>query len=189
MKKIIWVFGLNGSGRKTLTKSINNNNFQIKEMLDICDSEISIINIPFDKDTNDYYYQNINLRKNEIYNSILKFVNGNDDVLILNGEFIDYVDYNSILKEMSFCFPELEKEILFLNPSDIDVFYNRLKDSDWFKLNYNQNVVRYPKEWLNVAINHMKKTLLSYQNEGYKVIEIDTLNGYLINDINKAKAV
>ena len=40
MKKIVWIFGQPGSGRKTLVKNILNNNEEVKSLLNLTCSSI-----------------------------------------------------------------------------------------------------------------------------------------------------
>lgn len=190
MKKVIWLFGQPGAGKKTLIKNISNNLNDTRKIFDMENKKISYIDIPFDRNKLIYDSIDIYRRKDNIHESVSNFMNDDNDILILSGQTIDYNDKeNDNIEYICSRFPNIEKEIIFLNPSDSNVLYERLKETDWFKSNYKVNLGKYPKIWLDFAIDHTRKYLFNYEKMGYKVYEVDTLDGYTIKDAENSKKI
>lgn len=186
MKKLIMVFGQPGSGRKTLIENINSDT-SIRKVLGISDESIFYKEFPYNRDDL-YEPETSTIRFNAIYECIFNFIKDDKDTLIIPGEFPDFEKKdNSILKKVSDDFPNLAKEIVLLCSGDLDVAYNRLKETDWFKANYKKNLGKYTSDWFVFSVDYMKKGLFSYQELGYKVTEIDTTNGYSIIKQNDLK--
>jgi hypothetical protein len=182
MKKIILLFGQPGSGRKTLVKNILNNNEEVKSLLNLTYSSVLALDDTNNKTFNSYEFRNIELRREYILEAISKFVDSTTELLVVYGEFNDFSDSKfDLLKQIAEDYPDLDKEILFLNPSDIDIYHKRLKNTEWFKSNEKENLFRFPKDWLRFSTNYMKENLYEYKKVGYKITEIDTLDGYKIN--------
>jgi hypothetical protein len=182
MKKIVWIFGQPGSGRKTLVKNILNNNEEVKSLLNLTYSSVLALDDTNNKTFNSYEFRNIELRREYILEAISKFVDSTTELLVVYGEFNDFSDSKfDLLKQIAEDYPDLDKEILFLNPSDIDIYHKRLKNTEWFKSNEKENLFRFPKDWLRFSTNYMKENLYEYKKVGYKITEIDTLDGYKIN--------
>ena len=182
MKKIVWVFGQPGSGRKTLVKNILNNNEEVKSLLNLTCSSILALDENINKNYNSYEFRIIELRREYILEAISKFIDSTTELLIIYGEFTDFSDIKcSLLSDVAKEYPDLDKEILFLNPSDIEIYHKRLKNTEWFKSNEKENLYRFPKEWLKFSTNYMKENLYEYKKKGYIITEIDTLDGYKIN--------
>jgi hypothetical protein len=182
MKKIVLLFGQPGSGRKTLVKNILNNNEEVKSLLNLTYSSALALDDTNNKTFNSYEFRNIELRREYILEAISKFVDSTTELLVVYGEFNDFSDSKfDLLKHIAEDYPDLDKEILFLNPSDIDIYHKRLKNTEWFKSNEKENLFRFPKDWLRFSTNYMKENLYEYKKVGYKITEIDTLDGYKIN--------
>jgi hypothetical protein len=182
MKKIVLLFGQPGSGRKTLVKNILNNNEEVKSLLNLTYSSVLALDDTNNKTFNSYEFRNIELRREYILEAISKFVDSSTELLVVYGEFNDFSDSKfDLLKQIAEDYPDLDKEILFLNPSDIEIYHKRLKNTEWFKSNEKENLFRFPKDWLRFSTNYMKENLYEYKKVGYKITEIDTLDGYKIN--------
>jgi hypothetical protein len=182
MKKIVLLFGQPGSGRKTLVKNILNNNEEVKSLLNLTYSSVLALDDTNNKTFNSYEFRNIELRREYILEAISKFVDSTTELLVVYGEFNDFSDSKfDLLKHIAEDYPNLDKEILFLNPSDIDIYHKRLKNTEWFKSNEKENLFRFPKDWLRFSTDYMKHNLYEYKKIGYKFIEVDTLDGYKIN--------
>ena len=65
------------------------------------------------------------------------------------------------------------------NPNSLDVLYDRFKETEWFKKDSN-NLERFPKTWLEIAVNYARSALFSFDGEDYSVYEVDTTDGYVI---------
>ena len=182
MKKIIWLFGQPGSGRKTLIDSIINNSNNVKELLDICGEKISVVDLKYDRDRIlDYHITDE--RDQAINSAINSFCKDDNEVLIIKGEKSDYENkYRNVLNASSVDHLNIEQEIVILCPSDMDVAYERTKNTEWFKANYETYINRFPKVWLDIAVKDMKYSLSCYDELGYTIIELDTTNGYVIVD-------
>ena len=182
MKKIVWVFGQPGSGRKTLVKNILNNNEEVKSLLNLTCSSILALDENINKNYNSYEFRTIELRKEYILEAISKFIDSTTELLIIYGEFTDFSDIKcSLLSDVAKEYPDLDKEILFLNPSDIEIYHNRLKNTEWFKSNEKENLYRFSKDWLKFATKYYKDYLSGYDKLGYKYTEVDTTEGYKID--------
>ena len=182
MKKIVWLFGQPGSGRKTLITKLLENDLEAKKALDLDCSKIEYLDLPYDRNYTYTDYIALNNRINQIYNSIANFITSDVEVLLFTGVFEDYSKIeNSILKLMAEAFPDIDKEIFFLNPSDINVLHERLKKTQFYLINEKESQYRYQMDWLIFAVNYMKKNLARYKELGYKFIEVDTLDGYKID--------
>lgn len=182
MKKIVWIFGQPGSGRKTLVKNILNNNEEVKSLLNLTCSSILALDETIKKSFSSYEFRNIELRREYILDAISKLIDSTTELLVVYGEFTDFSDnkYN-LLKQIAEDYPDLDKEILFLNPSDIEIYHKRLKNTEWFKSNEKENLFRFSKDWLRFSSDYMKENLYEYKKIGYIITEIDTLDGYKIN--------
>lgn len=190
MKKIIWLFGQPGAGRKTFANNIMNNTGDINETLGIDGEKISFVNLPYGKEKAMSDYRFFTMRKDTIYKNISDFANSDNDVIIINGEYVDYENKNnSILNTIAIDFSDIEKQIIILSSSDLDVAYERMKKTEWFKSDYEKNINKFPKEWLAFAVKYMKDSLYNFEGIGYKVYEIDTVNGYLISNNGKSKTM
>ena len=182
MKKIVWIFGQPGSGRKTLVKNILNNNEEVKSLLNLTCSSILALDETIKKSFSSYEFRNIELRRDYILEAISKFVDSTTELLIIYGVFTDFSDSKyDLLKQIAEDYPDLDKEILFLNPSDIDLYHERLRNTEWFKINEKENLSRFPKDWLRFSTNYMKENLYKYKELGYIITEVDTLDGYKID--------
>ena len=192
MKKLIWVFGKLGSGKETLIEDINNNADNIKEIFDIEKEKISCVDIPYNGVSIIYDAFQLYNRKRAFCDAITNFLNDDNDILILIGQYIDHDNRSnnaitSNLELIASQFPNLDKEIMILNPNDPNVLYERFKNTDFFKSDYEFNLNKYSMHWLNFAIQHMRESLFKYQEMGYKVYEVDTTGKYVINDSVKIK--
>lgn len=167
MKKIIWIFGQHGSGRSTLIKNILENNNNIREELGITADKIAVSS---------------EQPKISLLQNIHDFINSDEEVLLIKGTVKDmeYIYYNN-LKQVANNFPELEKELYLLEVEDLDLLYERLTNTEWFKSNLEENMERFPRNWLDIAVKYMNTTINNYTEYGYQVTEIDTTDGYSIN--------
>ena len=186
MKKIIWIFGLPGTGKSELLKNIKDNKDNIRETLDIENNNISYIDISHDFSEVIDDYNETRKRSRLISKMVDDFVNGFDDYLIITGQFIDLkdIDENS-LRTLNKTYPDIKKEIIFLNIKDYDLLYERLKQTEWFQSNYERNLTRYPRAWLDISAKYLRDKVYLNENNGYKITEIDTSEGYEFNS-NKA---
>ena len=81
MKKIIWLFGQPGSGRKTLIDSIINNTNNVTELLDICGEKISVVDLKYDRDRIVDYH--ITDERDQALNSAINSFCKDDNELLL----------------------------------------------------------------------------------------------------------
>lgn len=183
MKKVIWLFGQPGAGRQTLMDSIGNKDENVCNLLNIENANVGFGEVPYDRGISFRNFRELEVRRNGITLLINDFLNKSDkDTLIFKGEFPDYAEGEKkiidIIKEQ---FPEIENEIVILNPSDLNAFYERIKQTEWFK-GLGPNTYKFPIDWLKVAEGYMVRSLKAYEDLGIKVYDIDTLNGYKIVD-------
>ena len=182
MKKIIWIFGLPGTGKSELLKNIKENKDNIRESLNIENDNISYVDISHDIDSILYdIYESIK-RSKVILNKVMDSIDNNHDYLIITGQFIDLKDITeNSLRSIDKAYPDIEKEIILLNIDDYDLLYERLKQTKWFQSNYERNLERYPRAWIDISVKYLKNKVYSNEENGYKIIEIDTSEGYEIN--------
>ena len=188
MKKIIWVFGLPGSGKSELLRDVKEDKNNIRDILNIDSDDISYIDISHDFSNLTYDYNESEKRSKLMVKRVTEAVDSNSKYLIISGQFIDLKDVTeNTLRSIEKTFPNIEKDIVFLNPSNLDVLYERLKNTDWFKSNYESNLNRFPRAWLDVSVKYLSDKVYSNEDNGYKIIEIDTTEGYNIssNKINR----
>ena len=188
MKKIIWIFGEVGSGKKTLVKKIQNNEDNMRERLQIPSDKIIEYDDPLNG-SRQSTWDSHGEKKARIRREITSFMQSDDDILILMGDHddIDRIFDNSLIK-IATDYPDVEREIIFLEASDLRVQYERVMEEEWFQKDYERNKNRFPRVWLEIANRHLRKTLETYEQYGYKFTEIDTTDGYVIkNNSQKAK--
>ena len=186
MRKIIWVFGLPGTGKSELIKNIKDNKDNIRETLNIESNNISYIDISHDFSNMADDYSETYKRSKLILKRVEEFIDSFNDYLIITGQFIDLKDIaESSLKSLDKTYPNIEKDIIFLDIKDHDLLYERLKQTKWFQSNYERNLTRYPRAWIDVSAKYLRDKVYSNEEDGYKIIEIDTSEGYEINN-NKA---
>ena len=185
MKKIIFIYGEPGVGKNTLVKNILNNTDNIRDLLNINTENISVL---FGLDGG-YRYETKDTRSISVIKGIKEFKNSNYELLLVYGDIKDFSNkFDSTLIRINKEFPDIEKELYFLTMSDLDLLYERLVKSKWFQSNYDENKRRYPRVWLDIAINYIRKTMNRLIEEGYSVKEIDTTNGYnIIDGFSKSK--
>ena len=187
MKKIIWIFGKPGSGRKTLINNIKNDSHDAKKILGIENTKIEIVAYEY-QEKGYFDFGQKNKRNEQLINHITEFLNNDNEVLIIKGDFVDMEDKNNGIIGSLSMYPLIEKEIVFLNPNNLEDLYKRLKETSWFKSDEKENSKRFPIEWLTVSVNYMRNQLFEFTKKGYKVYEIDTTNGYALADSEKSKS-
>ena len=132
MKKIIWIFGQHGSGKKTLAKNIIENNNGIRETLNINSDKIMYIDEQ--NDNRILYSGEIINRSNLISKCVSNFLSTDNEILMIIGYPVDYISaYINSLKKLSIDYCDVEKEIFLLNVDDLNLLYERLVETGWFK--------------------------------------------------------
>lgn len=183
MKKIIWIFGLPGTGKSELIKNVHEDKNNLRSILNITSDNISYIDVSHDFSKIADEYREVYKRSKLLINKVEEFLDSTNDFLIISGNFVDIRDIteNSIIS-IDKKYPYIEKEIVFLNIEDHDLLYERIKKTDWFQSNYESCIQRYPRIWVDVAAKYLKDKIYDYKELGYKIIEIDTTEGYEVND-------
>ena len=166
MKKLIMIFGGAGCGKHTLIKNIKEEKEDVWHLLDIADYSFTVT-------------EELDLEKK--YNIISQFMENNMDILIVLGFYQDIEEKDdSFLRRINRDFPTLEKEIIILSVADSKLLYERFMHTPAIQADYDNNCKKFSKEIVQSVNDQMKQILLSYENDGYKVMEIDTSNGYRI---------
>ena len=187
MKKIIWLFGQPAAGRKTLIRNVMMYNKDVLKTLDLDCKNIHVLELPFDREYLPTNYHAIDNRREKIKAGIKEFSEDDNDILMIYGEHPDFAyETISLLIKVAEVYPDIEREIYYLVPSDLKVLHERIKNTDWFKSNEKDNNYRYQFDWLTFAVDYYRKHLSEYEEYGYKFTEIDTLHGY---EINKPKTL
>ena len=178
MKKIMWLFGQPGSGRKTLINNLLVGNQDIIKQLGIDSTDIVYGEIPYVRSSFDSELFN-DKRRYKVLSSINSFSRADNDVLLLNGEFDDYCDIdNNVFDIIRYEHTNITQELLLLSTSDINLLYERLQATDWFQSKYDEHNRRFTMDWLRFASSYLKEKLLKYNEKGYTLYEIDTTDGY-----------
>ena len=180
MKKLVWIFGRPGAGKKTLINHLTSDDNDVKKVFGLEDKKLSVVDVPYKSEGTYTDIHGVRSRIDILCEKITEFLRSDSDVLLIEGHHLDYENnLNNILAFISREFPNEEKEILFLNPNSLDVLYDRFKETEWFKKDSN-NLERFPKTWLEIAVNYARSALFSFDGEDYSVYEVDTTDGYVI---------
>ena len=183
MKKLLLVFGLPGSGDVELINNISNNSNNIREKLGISNLIINYLELPYERDTSFSICIGKSIRKDTINSKIRDFSYDYNDILIIKCEGIDCYENNSMLDSLVINFPDIEKEIIYMCPDNKIEFYSRMTKTEWFMDDYNNNIKKFPIEWLDFSTDYMRNSLLKYTEFGFDYCEIDSINGYNIKNI------
>ncbi|MBQ8380021.1 MAG: hypothetical protein IJX34_04305 [Clostridia bacterium] len=188
MKKIIWVFGESATGKKTFIEKVINNSLEISDDLGLSNKRVDVVKETMgDKAPSNDMLFNEKRRYKILLEDIKSFLeNDNYDVLLLKGQCNDMNDkFGNTLKEVAMLYPQINKEIYFLEVSDLDLLYNRITNKIWFKANPEENSKKFPREWLDDGVKRHKEKVYSYMKFGYKITDIDSTNGYKISKKNE----
>ena len=188
MKKIIFLFGEAGSGRKTLIEKLLSNQDNIREQFGLEGKKIGVVRETIEtyngRDAAEERKEN---RGATIRNRIDDFVTSDEDVLLVKGQFSDLDDhYLNPMKYIAKTHPEIEIEFYHLDVPNRILLYERISSQEWFQKNLEKNQKRFPEEWMEIAVNHMKGLMDKYAQAGYSVRKIDTTEGYKMDqDVHK----
>ena len=184
MKKIIYIFGEAGTGKKTLIENILINKENIREQLGIETDKITVVRDTIEIFNSGRFEEEneIEKRNRSILKGISKFIQDENEILLIKGNIRDLEEhYKSIIKTIENESKEVEKEIYFLEVKDQEQLYERIINEDWFVKELNKNIYRYPKPWLDISTRHIKNRTYELAEElGYKITEIDTTDGYTV---------
>ena len=187
MKKILFLFGQPGSGRKTFIYNVINQDKIVQDSLGIRYRSVSVLDLPYDREGFMSDYRALEKRHDCILRCIEDYLKNDNQLLIVYGEHADYYDFNkSILRIICEEYPNLEKEAYFLHPDDSILGYERLVNTEWYKKD-DSNKYKYQYEWYTLVMRYMKECLLKYEECGFKLTEIDTTDGYKVinSDVKK----
>lgn len=190
MKKLLLLFGHPGSGRKTFIDKVFDKSEVIQDTFGLDCNNVICVSLPYDRNAFISDYRSLENRFNKFYQVVENFIFSEGETLIIPIEHADYYDIQkSILKHLADFFPDLDKEILMLIPSDESIGYQRLKDTEWFQSNLQENMYKYQIEWYRFSINYVRKCLNRFNELGYKVTEVDTTDGYVIKNDSPRKVL
>ena len=182
MNKIIWIFGLPGSGRKRFVEAIKDNKDNLADKLELNNSNIYVINKVPALNAMTSSWQEKNNRIDVLIDSI-KQEDSNERIVIIYGSLAD-LDMNNkeIIPRVAEHHPNYQTELIVLSPSDNDILYDRLTKTEWFK-SEKEFKYRYPRTWLDVATQHITKSAKRVaEEEGFKYTEIDSTQGFIIKN-------
>lgn len=184
MKKIIWVFGESATGKKTLIEYLlNNPASELASTLNLNNEKIDVVEQTITNNLSSFDNRNNEeIRHHLIIDKIDAFRNDkNSTALLIKGQTNDMDErYGNTLKSCAFLYPELEREILLLEMSDLNALYERIVNKEWFQENKEMYAKMFPREWLDKTVVQHKEKVYSYETMGYEITEIDTTNGYKI---------
>lgn len=191
MKKIVWIFGESATGKKTfILHALQNNNPVLKQILGVNDNKISVCQCTIDENNASFDdTENEKIRRVDILQSIEKFTQLDDcSVLLLKGQCNDMDErYGNTLKECALKYPNIQKEIILLEVSDLDLLYNRIINKDWFKEDEQRYSKMFPRQWIDKAVIKHRNQVMNYEKYGYKITTIDSTNEYRIIGTGRSK--
>ncbi len=185
MKKIVWLFGQPGAGRSTIVRELYSNG-EVNEALDLKDQSICYADIPYDRNSLYTDFNTLKDRRRDVMVNAELFSQDNYEVLLLRGEFPDYSDApESTINRIMEVYPEIKQEILLLCPSDLNILLTRMRNTEWFQKNLEQNLRKYPMEWLTFAVKYMREYLTRFEQYGCTLYDVDTTDGYYIKQYRR----
>lgn len=184
MKKIVFVFGLPGAGKTDFINDIINNTNNIRETFNIS-NDLKVCDDIRLHGSSLYTFSDRTNRYKAIKEDIDELLESDDEVLLIFGHMNDLDENeNAIIKRIVVNYPNLDKDIYLLDIPDHNLLYERLVNTDWFKSDIKNNQDRFPKVWIDVADNHLRRLVEKQKKYGFNVIEIDTTDGYVLVEEN-----
>ncbi|MCH5167250.1 MAG: hypothetical protein J1F35_05085 [Erysipelotrichales bacterium] len=184
MQKIIWVFGESATGKKTLIESLlSDSNSELSNSLNINGKKIRVIEDTISNNLSSFDDEDNELNRQKcILKEIADFVSQkNDEILLIKGQSNDMDDrYGNTLKQFAISYPDIDKEIFLLEVSDMDLLYERIINKDWFQADFERYSKMFPREWVDKAIQKHHNHVCSYIDYGFKIIIIDSTNGFKV---------
>lgn len=183
-KKIIWVFGESGTGKKTLIENILSNKDNVRNLFDLNNYNIKAVLetiLSFEEEIT----QKID-RKKAILKGIDSFLSDTNDILLIKGQ-IDDLEYeennsnkqNTFLESIKQC-PNIEKEIYLLEIPNTDILYDRMTHKDWWQSNPEYYANWLPRSKWDTKTEEQRNKLLPFLKYGIDLKVIDTTDGYKI---------
>lgn len=173
--KIIWVFGPSAVGKETFIKYIYKNKpvellnrlgWNNKNII-ICNESLNWV-VQAEDDGNESFRKNLNL-------VIEKYSKNNlNSIILVKGQDLDFS--NNHLKKVKESLIDDKHEIVFLF-TNFEVLYDRYKNKKWWDKSMTKDVC---KSWAQEQLNY----LIKYQDEGFKIIALDSGGDNKYLDIN-----
>jgi len=184
MKKVIWIFGESATGKKTLIENLLNNNSSIRSELGLQNKKIEVLKLTIEETNESFDDKNSEvIRNNRILNEVENFTKSDSDVLLIKGQANDMDDrYGNTLRTFAERFSQLDKEILLLEVEDLDLLYNRIINKSWFKEDEERYSKMFPRSWIDKAVVKHRKKVETYKDLGFKIIDIDSTNDFIIKE-------
>ena len=93
MKKILFLFGQPGSGRKTFIYNVINQDKIVQDSLGIRYRSVSVLDLPYDREGLMSDYRALEKRHDCILRCIEDYLKNDNQLLIVYGEHADYYDF------------------------------------------------------------------------------------------------
>ena len=188
MKKIVWVFGESATGKKTLINTLlKNADIELAKCLDFEDRLIKVVEETISSNLSSFDDEDNELNRHQgILKKIADFLKSNDgSVLLIKGQTNDMDDrYGNTLREFAEMYPNIDKEILLLEVSNMDLLYERFVNKDWFQVDRERYSKMFPREWIDKAVERHHNQVCSYAEYRFKIKLIDSTDGFkLLNKI------
>ena len=184
MKQVIWVFGESATGKKTFIEHLlKQNDIGLLEALGLENKTLDVSKVTI-LSSQDYAKEvsNYQERCQKILNDVGDFLgNSEKDVLLIKGQRSDIdIKQGNTLNHFMERFSDIERVILLLEVSDLELLYQRIVHKDWWQENPEKYEKLFPRKWLTYSVKDHEKMVLSYEMYGFHVTRIDTTNGYLV---------
>lgn len=170
MNKIVWVMGESATGKSTFIKyAIDNPDCELLRLLGYSNSKIiSVI------DNKASSYERIRI-KNTVIDLLSKET---EAVILIKWQAVDSIllQYGDTLRKLAAETPEIPREIILLSVQS-DILYARVQKKSWWN-NPNDPVSYYTQERQNERIREIKDHAKELSELDFKIIEIDSTDGY-----------
>ena len=170
--KIVWVIGESATGKATFIKYVvNNPECELLRILGYNNSKIIPV---IDNEASSY-------ERIRIKDTVVDLLNKETDaVILIKWQAVDSIlmQYGDTLRKLAAETPDIPREIILLSVES-DILYSRVQRKSWWN-NPNDLDSYYTQERQDERIMEIKNHVKELSELGFKIIEIDSTDGYKI---------